>query len=143
MDRKKLIPSNSNIAISHPRIRSICNELQRKINVDDAPNAVGVLFRVFLELSADEFIAKNKIILVPPKDKLVNKLTEIAQFMQTNNLMTKDLLKPVRVVANNPHHFGSTNTLNSWVHSAANSPTSNDLKRSWDNLEPFFIQLWK
>jgi hypothetical protein len=57
-DRKTLIPSTFNIHIAETKPNAIYHEL-RKLNVNDFPNCAGVMFRVFLELSADAYSKKH------------------------------------------------------------------------------------
>src|SRR5207249_2934573 len=60
-DRRHLIPSSCKLAIPHPRLNEIYHELRRRLPVDSVPNSVGVLFRVFVEFSAEEFAKKHSI----------------------------------------------------------------------------------
>ena len=141
VQRKTLIPTSCVLHINQPRLNEIYIELRKKLNVSTVPNSVAVMFRVFVEFSADLYIAKNKI---PCKDdKLVTKLRTVADFMQTNNIMTEKELKSIRLAIGNPHDLLSTNTLNAYVHNMTVMPNPTDLRRSWDSIQPFVQKLWK
>ena len=61
--RKNLIPKNCRWTISPTKINNIYLELKDYLIIDDSkkdvPNAVGVLFRVFLEISLNYYAKKN------------------------------------------------------------------------------------
>lgn len=142
-DRKTLIPRGYKMAITHARINKIYDEL-RKLKVEDFENAAAVLFRVFVELSADHYIQAKKV-AANPDEKLRVKLQKIADFMLHNSIMTKNDLKPIRkaIDAERPHEVLSTDTLNAYVHNLHVIPKAKDLKTSWDSFEPFIANLWK
>ncbi|MFA9262964.1 MAG: hypothetical protein ACEQSB_06495 [Undibacterium sp.] len=50
--RNVLVPKGMRLKVTDSRIAAIYNEL-RKLKLKDAPNAISVLFRVFIELSVD------------------------------------------------------------------------------------------
>jgi hypothetical protein len=139
-DRKTLIPTSCKLQIQHARINAIYDELRRKLRVADVPNSVAVMFRVFVELGIDEYIAKNHF--SPKSDKLHAKITAVADYMEANGVMSKKALKPARMAVANPNELHSTETLNAYVHNAAVHPQAGDLKRSWDSMEQFITQLW-
>ncbi len=95
--RKTLVPKGVSVSISDNRIASIFGEL-RRIKLDDAPNAIAVLFRVFLELSIDHYMRANSI---KPKYKdpksgkeydknLKTKLKEVVDHLVANGADRKD-----------------------------------------------------
>jgi hypothetical protein len=139
--RKYLIPTSCRLQIPHPRLNAIYHELRRGLRVDDVPNAVSVMLRVFVELGVDHYIAKKKITV--PNSKLYGKLQAVADWMQQNNIMTKVELKPVRLAISRPNDILSTETLNAYVHSGAVLPKPRDLRDAWDSIEPFVTNLWK
>ena len=143
-DRQTLIPPSFKISISQKRINLIYKEL-KKLSVDDFRNAVAVLFRVFLELSADHFITekKPKGIDLSKQPTFSKKLEVVSQYMEDNNLLTKNELKTVRTAASNKNSIFSADTFNSYIHNLNNIPVSSDLKISWDNMENFIQKLWE
>ena len=140
-DRKYLIPTTCKPHITHPRIQEISFELQKRLKLDEVPNSISVMFRVLVEFSADHFIKIKNI--TPKNDKLITKLNAIESFIRTNSIMTDKELKPIRLALGNPNDLLSTETLNAYVHNMQVMPKANDLRRAWDSLEPFFVNLWK
>jgi hypothetical protein len=159
--RKHLIISS--LYIPDRRINDIYDELKRKLYVDNTPNAVAVLFRVFLECSVDCYIEKNKIFV---KDniqlagkvlKVVDHLEEllVQKYLQENGIVkptTDDLkkatqkvkLKEIRKVATKDNNSVlSVTTFHDFVHDYKTSPISSELKKYWENLDSFFVALWK
>jgi len=139
--RPTLIPSSCVLRIKHaPRINKIYREL-RGLEVKGFENACAITFRVFLELSVEEF-ATTKNITFHQNDSLAKKIREVANYVESNKLMSRDELKPVRVACSTPDNLVSTNTLNAYVHNPNLAPKSDDLKLTWDNFEKFFKAMW-
>ncbi|MBE3100077.1 MAG: hypothetical protein IMZ44_23395 [Planctomycetes bacterium] len=140
-NRKSLIPARCVLAIRPHRLSTIYKEL-RCLDADRFPNCAAVLFRVFLELSCEEFITRTSI-SIHADSTLHVKVSSVAAFMHNNRLLDKDELKPVRVAVSNRHSILSIDTLHSYVHSKYMAPTSSDLKTTWENLQPFMEALWR
>lgn len=138
-----LIPKTCMLNIENPpKINNIYRELRDNLLLDDTknatPNAVAVLFRVFLETSLDFFWEKKNWKTFNKNEKMSSKVSKITDFMEREAIATKAQLTAIkRVVANN-NHFLSINDFHSYVHSYKTQPTSSDLKVTWDNLEEFF-----
>ena len=142
-DRQTLIPSPFQINISHEKINSIYFEL-RKLKIEEFRNSVAVLFRVFFELSLDHFISKESAeIRLPKRTTLKIKMELVSNYMENNNLLTKNELKPIRTAASNVNSIFSPDTFNSYVHSLHYIPEAKDLKYSWDNMKKFIQKLWE
>jgi hypothetical protein len=145
--RKHLITSS--IYIKDNRINDIYDELRNKLVVDITPNAVAVLFRVFLECSVDFYIEKNRIVL--PKDregsdrtKLAGKIQKVCDDLKNKGLATDNELKNIRKVATRDNNSVlSVTTFHDFVHDYKTSPIASELKKHWDNLDVFFNVLWK
>lgn len=159
--RKHLIISS--IYIQDRRINDIYDELKHKLDVDVTPNAVAVLFRVFLECSIDCYIEKNKI---PVKDdtQLAGKILQVVDhledvlakkyLLERNNpkFSVEDLkkaklkvkFKEIRKVATKDNNsVMSVTTFHDFVHDYKTSPIASELKKYWENLDSFFVELWK
>jgi hypothetical protein len=141
LERKKLVPRNTNVRPPMGRANDIFHELCR-LEVENFRNAVSVLFRVFLEFSIEAYLDRRSVAGVTPADKLSKKLLTAAQHMESNNIMGKRELHAVRKAANDPNSLFSTMTLNAYVHNVNFYPSASELKTSWDNLEPFIEKLW-
>jgi len=158
--RKYLI--NSSIYIKDPRINDIYDELRKKLEVDNTPNAVAVLFRVFMECSVDCYIEQNKI---KTKDdiKLAGKILAVVDHLEDaialrrlseegiktptpaefKKAKEKVKFKSMRKVATKDNgSILSVETFHSFVHDYKTSPIPSELKKHWENLDSFFAALW-
>lgn len=139
--RSKMIPAEFTISIGIPRLNDIYLELKRKLRVDEVPNAAGILLRVFLELSLDEFIERNGVTL--PKDKtLANKVAAVADHMESQGVMTNKQALPVREAVKSDDKLTLATNLNALVHNRDMTVSGNDLKAIWTRLAPFVEKLW-
>jgi hypothetical protein len=161
VSRKHLIISS--LYIQDRRINAIYDELKRKLEVDITPNAVAVLFRVFLECTVDYYIEKNKIVL--HKDtKLDGKILKVVDHLEgtltqkhlkecglvkptqsdIKNAQQKVKLKEIRKVATKDNNsILAVSTFHDFVHDYKISPIPTDLKKYWENLDSFFVTLWE
>jgi hypothetical protein len=139
-ERKILIPTKCVLRISHNRLNKIYREL-KLLEVDPFTNCAAVMLRVFLELSIDDYI-KTKHISIPKDAKLSKKLQLVAEYMEKNNLLDKNKLKPVRVAASSRDALFSTDTMHAYVHNKDFSPKPNDLIITWDNMQAFMEVIW-
>ena len=143
INRKPLIPAQHRLTISHARIVKIFNEL-KQLDTDTYPNAVSVLFRVFIELSADCYIAKNSTITgVNAENKLGKKIEAVAADLESKQIMTANELRGVRQMVSSPTQNSSIKTFHSYVHNKDITPSSTDLKSAWDDLWPFIECMWR
>jgi hypothetical protein len=144
--RNYLIPKTCRFYITETKINNIYHELKDNLLIDDTnksvPNAVGILFRVFLEISIDYFWGEIKGETFADNTKLAGKITKISEYMEKESLATKIQLKNIRAVTNKNSLLAIQN-FHSYVHSYKTQPASNDLKSNWDNLEEFFKILWE
>ena len=62
--------------------------------------------------------------------------------MESNGLMSRDELKPVRLAYSTPNNLVSTNTLNAYVHNPNLAPKADDLKLTWNDFERLFKAMW-
>lgn len=143
INRKTLVPAFHKLTITHARILKIFNEL-KSISVDDYPNAVAVLFRVFIELSMDCFISRNGVTdsKINVDSKLSIKIDAVAGYFETNKILTKHELRAVRQMTASENQTQSIRTFHSYVHNKDVTPSSNDLKSAWDDIWPFIEKVW-
>lgn len=141
-DRKYLIPSDFVITVTKGRINDIYKEL-KKLEVESFTNSVSVLFRVFIELSADEFIEKLKFKDVDKDSKLKYKVQKIAEYMKKNNYLDKYQLKPIYKSISSNNNILSIDTFNAYVHNKDFYPSPNDLKLTWNNMQLFIRKIWQ
>jgi len=139
--RKYLI--SSSFYIDDNRINDIYYELHKRLVVDNVPNAVAVLFRVFMECSVDYYI-KNKKIVASKDIKLAGKINMVVNDLKIKGLAKNKELKKIRRFAQkDSSSILSVNTFHDFVHDYTTSPIPSELKKHWENLEEFFIILWK
>lgn len=142
-----LIPKSCVLRITNAKIAEVVKEL-RTLPVATYPHAISVLFRVFLELSVDEYLKRHGVSLTftAPGGKVTDKklrvkVDEAVQHMVAAGAPAKEFTGVTKALAdrNNPLH---PDTLHAYVHNAFYSPTERDLTVAWDNAQPFFERLW-
>ena len=143
--RSKLIPSDVVIRIDDKRINAIYREL-KKLNVNDFPNAGAVMLRVFLEMTLDHYLDNNPIRGITSDSSLNKKLQNIAEQLQKNGVLTKQQLKPITAsvsASTKDKGLFSIDTFHNYVHNRLFTPIPNELKLTWDRMEPFMQKIWK
>ncbi|MCZ7467307.1 hypothetical protein [Rhizobium rhizogenes] len=142
-----LIPRTCVLRVTNTKVAEVTKEL-RGLPVKTYPHAISVLFRVFLELSVDEYLKRhsiNPMVTVTggrvTDKKLAKKVEEAVQHMVSAGAPAKELSGITKALSDkhNPLH---PDTLHAYVHNAFFSPTERDLTVSWDNAQPFFERLW-
>lgn len=143
MPRDELIPPGCVLAITPPRIQQIEGEL-RSLSLASHSNAISVLFRVFVELSCDAYIADVGVGTTANLNSLLStKLQDTAGDLVARGQLTQQQARPVRIAAEKDKYFAaSVSVMNEYIHSPYVFPMPADLRAGWDNLQPFFIALW-
>lgn len=138
--RNVLIPKECVIQIYEQKINNIYFEL-RTAPLNVFTNAIGVLFRVFLETSLDCYAHKYGM---PFADgtKLAGKITKICDGLERSRVAERLQLVNVRSVTNKGNSVLSIDNFHQYVHSFKTQPVPVDLIYKWDNLQEFFIILW-
>lgn len=142
--RTTVIPPTCKLTIASAKIQNIYREL-RKLKLDDYPNAIAVLLRVFLELSVDEVIEKNKLMTEEQykNAKLHNKLLKTAEHLKAKGRLNDKQVKAVTKIATDQHLFySSVTTLHQYIHNQHFSASPSDLRAAWDNLQFLFEAIW-
>ena len=153
-NRNNLIPKNFTLRIKPKKINNIYHELKNYLYIGSnsdksVPNAVGVLFRVFLEISIDEYMKKH-VIQCSPKNRdrydncsIENKIEVVCNHMIKNEYARDSDLRSIRITSNaKKTDILHIQRFHEYVHSTVISPESDGLKAKWDNIEGFFEILW-
>jgi hypothetical protein len=139
--RKHLIPKKCILNINNPKLGKIYQELQ-KIDVSYC-NAVGILFRVFIELSLDCFIEANGLTNVNINSKLIAKVRGVADYLEENHFADKYICKGIRNSCSNANELLGIDTWNAYVHNPRFSPLPENLLVTWDNIQTFIEKVWE
>ena len=139
--RSTLVPRGFTLFVDQPRINDIYREL-KKLGIEEYSNAVSVLFRVFLELSADAYIKREQL-GTDEKAALSKKLLDVADALKSQGGLDDQQLKPVRRAAQKDSFLASTiTTMHQYVHNPYFSPAPSDLRATWDSLQAFIETMW-
>ncbi|MCK5061276.1 hypothetical protein KAR28_01865 [Candidatus Parcubacteria bacterium] len=138
--RNTLIPNNRSkcsLKIDQDKINLIFRELREDLFLDKTINAVGVLFRVFLESTIDYFAEQEGFIF--SKDiKLKGKITKVADYLEDKHKVDKERLKNIRKVATQNPSILSIQNFHDYVHEIKVTPKPADLIFKWNELQEFF-----
>lgn len=144
--RNYLIPKTCILTIHEAKINNIYHELKDDLLIDDSgkavPNAVGVLFRVFLEISLDHY-AKMNSHGFKKTDTINQKISWVVKSLEGKKYDKKKFGNINKVgSATGTQSYLSIENFHEYVHSGTTQPTSSELKGKWDNLQEFFEILW-
>jgi hypothetical protein len=141
--RPTLIPADFRMKIDDTRLNSIYKEL-KGLNVEDYTNAVSVTFRLFLEAMVKTYLKNTDPKWSPSaksNEELFKQVRRVANELKAADKLTEDQAKPALTACENPDSFFSIKTFNSYVHNLHMHPMAGDLKRAWDNFQPFIHAL--
>lgn len=149
--RIHLIPNTCVIEIDNaeaPKINNIYRELKNDLLLDDSPqavpNAVGVLFRVFLEICLDHYAFKKSSHTFKRNDNINVKISYVVNLMIAKGYDEK-IFKEIRKVGSSTTSasYLSIENFHEYVHSSRVQAAPSELKVKWDNLQGFFVVLWE
>jgi hypothetical protein len=139
--RDRLIPRDCALNVTDQRIRDIEGEL-RRLSLEDFANAVSVLLRVFIELSADAYIERIGL-AVSHDEHLGRKLTAVLSDLSVRKKLTAQQAKPVRRACQKDSFLCPSITLmHQYIHNPYMFPSPSDLRAHWDSLQPFITAVW-
>ena len=143
--RATLIPSSCSLHIPVPKLADIFREL-RKLKLEDFPNAISVLLRVFVELSVDHALGREKLMTETQTSgsKLRDKLHKVASHLESTGQLTKKQANAVKKTAQDQLLLNtSVTTFHQYVHNEHFSASATDLRASWNNLQLFMEAVWQ
>jgi len=147
-DRRTVIPARLRLNIQDAKIATIYKEL-RGMKVEDCRNACAVPLRVFLELSADAYMANHQIptkIEVKGQWKDKNLKTKVADvidhLVNVGGRDRRDFTSVARGLSVQSSPF-SIELLNDYVHNRFVTPQAKSLIEAWNDAQPFFQQVWR
>lgn len=141
-----LIPRSFKSYLDMPRINEVLRELQH-LKVSDYENAVGVLLRIFLELSISHYLEstgrmKALVLQIEKKGKRANDWTPTLRQMLRYVLdgdLTIDIPRQARkalnkAVSDNDYPL-SLDGMDQFVHNPYVAPSEKQLRQLWSSLE--------
>jgi hypothetical protein len=145
--RDVLIPKTCKISIVNAKVNNIYYELKNpKLSVAKFTNAVAVLLRVFIELSADCYLESNKLInAITASDSdmsLQQKVLEVKKDMFMKKLADKHVWKGMEEAVKQKENLLGLESWHAYVHNNKFNPDPEILLRTWDNIQAFIIILW-
>ena len=146
-EQPNLIPRKFKLELPAGKINDIFVEI-KELDVTKRRHAVSVLFRVFFELTLDDYITKHGVTLSKDnkgnvKTFLLHKLNVVMEHAKASSLLSEKELKPISMAVGDRHSFLSPETLNAYVHSQWMNPEPLQLKITWANVQFFVERLWK
>jgi len=146
-DRREVVPKGCPINVTDNRIAEIYKEL-RTLRLDDAPNAIAVLLRVFLEMSVDRFLENNGGSLKASDNgrmrwkKLDRKLKEVIDMLVSNINVPESQLAQVKRSVGVKTSPMNVELFHLYVHERFATPSPAELKAAWNNAQSLFEKIW-
>ena len=139
--RPTTIPRSTVLAVKgHRKANDIYREL-KQLDVRKTPIAAGVLLRVFLELTLDHYL---ETVVGKKVKEFREKITTVADYLEEQKIMGKKALTGLRLAADEERVLAvSLTTLHQYVHSKELAPSADNLRSAWNQLESFFMVIWK
>ncbi len=146
-DRREVVPKDCPIHVKDNRIAEIYKEL-RTLKLDDAPNAIAVLLRVFLEMSVDHFLEDNGGSLKFKRSgggegfkDLASKLAEVVAMLVSMNVPKEHFAAITRSLSVKSSPM-NVDLFHLYVHDRFATPSPTELKAAWNNAQPLFEKIW-
>lgn len=141
-DQPNLIPKKFKLELPAGKINDVFVEL-KKLDVVSHRHAVSVLFRVFYELTIDNFLKSQAAMpAYGKKDTLLDKLNLSIELLEKQSLMNKKELATTKTELSDKNSLLSPVTLNAYVHSEWMNPDPIRLKITWNNAQLMIERIW-
>lgn len=147
-ERRTIVPRGLRLNVTESKLASIFKEL-KSLKMSDAPNAIAVLLRVFLELSVDHYMRRNQMStrFRDPKSgregdkKLSKKVEDVVNHLISQGHNRRDF-NAVRRALDDSRSPLSIDLLHDYVHNLFVIPKRHHLMGAWDDAQPFFERIW-
>lgn len=141
--RDHLIPADCVLSIPDNRIGQIEEELRRRLSLEKHTNAIAVVFRVFVELSCDDYLTRHPIAGVNDDSKLRAKIEKVSIDLESKGRLNKQQGRAIRNANNDTSSLSpGTATFNGYVHNPHAFPAPTDLRQHWNSLQPLMAAIW-
>lgn len=146
-DRREVVPKNCRLNVTDNRIAEIYREL-RTLRLDDTPNAIAVMLRVFLEMSVDHFLEHSGRSLqeTAPGGRTVfkdlqKKLAETVEIFVGVGVPRSQFQAVIRSISVKTSPM-NIDLFHQYVHDRFATPLAQELKAAWDHAQPLFERIW-
>lgn len=141
--RKHVVTKTFHASVAVARAREILTEL-REIDVQRAPNAASVLFRIFLEFSVMHYAEDtgNGIKQKGQKDDLNKMIVRVRDDLLAKGRIKKGQVAVINKSISTPDHFLSAAQINQWVHNPLVHPNPREVNAAWNGVSDFLAALW-
>ncbi|HFQ5036075.1 TPA: hypothetical protein ACGUT1_003662 [Vibrio vulnificus] len=139
-NRKILVPLSVKLTIPNIKINEVFKELKNRLNFDEHPYSISVMFRVFIELSLGHYIEKNNIILTDKKSGLSDKVIIVSEHLRLAGKIDNAEDKTIKAVSGT--NFKREGAIQQYIHNPSMHPDKPALNTLWTNLEPLFRGIW-
>jgi hypothetical protein len=120
------------------RHRTIWEELQFHLNLNDHANAISVLFRVLVELATENYIEQTNLATINQNDSLARRVLKVAEDLEAHGKINQKYLELLRKFPQ-ADSLLSADTLNRYVHSPNFAPSPDHLRALWDWMADFLV----
>lgn len=136
--RRHLIPTDFKPTMKNKRQREIYAEL-RQLDVEKYPNAVSVLFRTFFEIAIWNFYEARNL---DQSQKLSPKIRKVAKTLAAEGKIVQSVETVILRATDDEESIFSIKSLHQYVHGPYDHPSPKNLKRNWDQFQPFLEALF-
>ena len=136
--RTKLVPSEFQLELKSRRLEYLLDQM-KKVNINTMPDVGGILLRVFVEWSVEEYIRSHNVPMGKSAkgDRTNRRLLTVVEEMNKRGHATTDQLKAIKNAASNDKSIINMETLHGYVHNPSQIATTLDVRQGWDQLEEF------
>lgn len=122
--------------------------------MEACPNATAVTFRVFIEVSCDDFVQNQRKMGTPvirhdnrkpitDDDKLSAKINAVVKHLENQGKIDKYQSKAISSRSSTHESIGSIDHFNQFVHGTASAPIPSELKDIADEYKPMLAAIWQ